>query len=222
MTALQKVKTGELDSMREKLEADLEDYKKEHSKEIAKQESLHEAEIKRELLKELAAEKLRIRREQSRKEAQMIDKLFEEAGEKLDEFRETPAYKETLKDCILKIVEFAAGDDVDIYLCAGDAQLKDGIEADLKDVFNPGSAAADGTNPGVADADGTNPGVADAEESASGVAEGWTGRSNVRLIVSDSHFNGGVQAAIPSRNIFINDSFSSLMIEKKREYALKV
>ena len=37
----------------------------------------------------------------------------------------------------------------------------------------------------------------------------------VPLIVSDVHFNGGIQAEIPSRNIFINDSFSSRMEEEK-------
>ena len=44
---------------------------------------------------------------------------------------------------------------------------------------------------------------------------------NVNLTVSDVPFNGGIQAEIPSRNIFINDSFSSRMAEEKRAYIVK-
>ena len=80
-----------------------------------------------------------------------------------------------MKDCICKILEFAGEDEVVIYLCAGDAHLKDSLEK----------------------------------------------ACGHELIVSDTHFNGGVQAEIPSRNIFINDSFSSIMMEKKRAYVLK-
>lgn len=175
MTALKKKNEGEIESMRENLERDLESYKKEHGREVDMQERLHRVEIKRELQKTLASEKLKIRRKLSEKEAVLIEKLFEEVGDKLDEFRATPEYKDTLKDCIFKILEFAKGEETVIYLCASDAALKDELEAEC----------------------------------------------NVKLQVSDMHFNGGIQAEIPSRNIFINDSYSSIMGEKKRAYVLK-
>ena len=175
MTALKEKNEGEVGSMREKLEKDLEDYKKEHSKEVDLQERLHRDEIKRDLQKKFAAEKLKVRRELSEKEAVIVGKLFEEVGEKLDRFRSTPEYKEALKDCIRKILEFADGEDTVIYLCASDAALREELEAEC----------------------------------------------GTELVVSDAHFNGGIQAEIPSRNIFINDSYSSIMLEKKRTYVLK-
>ncbi|MBE6016170.1 MAG: hypothetical protein E7233_00990 [Lachnospiraceae bacterium] len=175
MNALKQKNEGEIETMRENLERDLENYKKEHGKEIDLQERLHRVEIKRELQKTLASEKLKVRRKLSEKEADLIEKLFDEVGEKLDAFRATPAYKDTLKDCINKIIEFADGEETIIYLCASDAALKDELEKEC----------------------------------------------GVTLQISDMHFNGGVQADIPSRNIFINDSYSSIMGEKKRTYVLK-
>ena len=175
MDALKEKNEGEIGSMREKLEKDLEDYKKEHGREIEMQERLHRDEIKRDLQKKFAAEKLKVRRELSEKEAVIVGKLFDEVGEKLDEFRATPAYRDALKDCIARILDFAEGEEAVIILCAGDAALKDELEAEC----------------------------------------------GTPLVVSDLHFNGGVQAEIPSRNIFINDSYSSIMWEKKKAYVLK-
>ena len=39
--------------------------------------------------------------------------------------------------------------------------------------------------------------------------------------ISEVPFSGGIQAEIPSRNIFINDSFSSKMAEEKEAYTVK-
>ena len=41
------------------------------------------------------------------------------------------------------------------------------------------------------------------------------------LQISSVPFSGGIQAEIPSRNIFINDSFSSKMAEEKEAYIIK-
>lgn len=41
------------------------------------------------------------------------------------------------------------------------------------------------------------------------------------LIISDVPFNGGVQAEIPSRNIFINGSYSSRIEDAKKAYIVR-
>lgn len=172
MTALKGKGDRELETMKNILEEELENYKKNFDQEIAVQERLHTDEAKRELLKQISGEKLAIRREMSRREEAIKDKLFTEVGEILDAYRETPAYIETLADIVRRIKEFAGDDEVTIWLCPSDAHLQEELE--------------------------------------------WiTGET---LPVSDVSFNGGIQAEIPSRNIFINDSFSSYMAEEKSTY----
>lgn len=46
-------------------------------------------------------------------------------------------------------------------------------------------------------------------------------RSGVPLELSEVPFRGGIQAKIPSRNIFINNSFSSRVEDAKRNYIVK-
>jgi len=172
MTAMKGKGERDIESMRSRLEGELEKFRKTRQEESEVQERLHTDETKREMLKELSGEKLRLRRELSRKEAAIKDRLFEEVGELLDEYRGTDAYPATLLDMIKGILEFAGDDPVNIYLCPSDAHLKDRLEAE----------------------------------------------SGVELTVSSVSFNGGIQAEIPSRNIFINDSFSSRVGEKKAAY----
>lgn len=172
MTALKGKGERDLEAMKSILEDELNSYKKNCEQDIAVQERLHTDEAKRELLKELSGEKLKVRREMSRKEELIKDRLFEEVGELLDEYRKTPAYTDTLLDIIRKIRDFAGDDEVTIWLCPSDAHLQEELEK----------------------------------------------RAGISLPVSEVPFNGGIQAEIPSRNIFINDSFSSYMAEEKSAY----
>lgn len=46
-------------------------------------------------------------------------------------------------------------------------------------------------------------------------------RSGIELRVSDVPFNGGIQAELPGKNIFINYSFSSRIEEEKQAYIVR-
>lgn len=53
------------------------------------------------------------------------------------------------------------------------------------------------------------------------LAETLRKRTGLQLNISDIPFSGGMQAAIPKRNIFINNSFSSLIEEEKEAYIVR-
>lgn len=175
MTALKEKNDHEIEYMRKYLADELEEYKKTRGEDMEQQEQFHISQIKRDMQKELAVEKLKLRKELSKQEAAIKDKLFDEVGSILEQFRGTPEYKAALKDNIARILKFADGEEVRIYLSKSDEHLKDELEKEC----------------------------------------------GVGLYISEVPFNGGLQAEIPGRNVFINGSYTSLKVSAKNAYVVK-
>ena len=165
----------ELAEIKARLDESLEKYRKDAQAESEMQERIHRDNIKREVQKQLASQKIALRRERAEREGQITEKLFEEVTEILNEYRHTPEYKQLLVDLVDKTKEFADDDEVIVYICRDDEDIKDELEE----------------------------------------------KCGISLVVSDVPFRGGIQAEIPSRNIFINNSFSSRVAEAERSYIVK-
>ncbi len=117
------------EKLRKKLEEELEEYKNEISKDIEVQERLHKDEMTREVHRELSSVKLDLRRDESRAEGIIKEKLFEEVKSILREFRKTEEYKELLVHMIKKAQDFAGDEEIVIFICADDAAIKEDVEA---------------------------------------------------------------------------------------------
>lgn len=78
---------------------------------------------KRQINKALSAEQLHIKRRLSNKQQELRDQLFVEVKNMLEEFTSTPAYSEYLSKKIQEALDFADGDEVNIYISPNDSPL---------------------------------------------------------------------------------------------------
>lgn len=98
----------------------LEEHKKEK---LSQGEQDIKAEIghaKREVNKALSAEQLFIKREWTKRQTELKDKLFVEVKDKLEAFMISPEYEKYLTEKILTAHKLAAGEDIRIYVTPAD------------------------------------------------------------------------------------------------------
>lgn len=79
--------------------------------------------IEKEIRRILSSDQIRIRREQSKKEEELKEKLFDEVETVLNEFRKTKEYREMLIAEIEKVRETAGEAACEIYVDRGDEAL---------------------------------------------------------------------------------------------------
>jgi len=132
--------------------------------------------LKRDFNKEVSAEQLLIKRQISEIQANLKEKLFLEVTEKLNKFKETQEYQDMLYRHITAAIEFAAGDEMVIYIDPSDEHLLASLTERLKD-------------------------------------------ADIIPTISRESFMGGIRAVIRSKNILIDNSYSTLLGDEKEKFS---
>jgi V/A-type H+-transporting ATPase subunit E len=149
---------------------------KEHQENINQQAEirLHDETnaARREFNKALSAEQLVIKRTLSKKTNEIKEQLFTEVQQKLMDFKNTPEYMPYLCRKMKEAWDFAAGDEMVIYIDPSDSHL----------------------------------------------AEKLGEETGVVPTISKEIFLGGMRAVISSKNILIDNSFTSLLREEKEQF----
>ena len=81
------------------------------------------ANARREINKALSAEQLTIKRDWTKKQNELKEKLFAEIKTQMENFRNTPDYPAYLENKIKKALDFAEQDKINIYLSPEDSAL---------------------------------------------------------------------------------------------------
>ncbi len=135
--------------------------------------------LKRDFNKEISKEQLLIKRQLSAVTSELRERLFTEVEQKLLEFKKTPAYRDMLFRQVKEALDFAAGDEMTVYLDPSDTHLADAITEEIN---------------------------------ITGFAP----------VISKESFQGGMRAVIRSKNILIDNSFTTLMNDEKEKFTLEV
>ena len=123
-----------VEDARTKAAAILEEHKEALEKMTAERKALSEenaqaqikaetANARREVNKALSAEQLTIKRDWTKKQNELKEKLFSEVKELLDSFTKTPEYETYLTGKIKEALDFAEDDEISVYLSPEDSAL---------------------------------------------------------------------------------------------------
>ena len=86
------------------------------------------ANARREVNKALSAEQLTIKRDWTKKQNELKEKLFSEVKELLDSFTKTPEYETYLTGKIKEALAFAEDDEISVYLSPEDSALAEKLQ----------------------------------------------------------------------------------------------
>ena len=86
------------------------------------------ANARREINKTLSAEQLTIKRDWTRKQNELKEKLFSEVKGLLEAFTKTPEYENYLTTKIRETLDFAENDEISIYLSPEDSSLAEKLQ----------------------------------------------------------------------------------------------
>lgn len=86
------------------------------------------ASARREINKALSAEQLTIKRDWTRKQNELKEKIFSEVKGLLESFTKTPEYENYLTAKIKEALDFAGNDDITIYLSPEDRSLAEKLQ----------------------------------------------------------------------------------------------
>ena len=128
-----------VEDARTKAAAILEEHKEALEKMTAERKALSEenaqaqikaetANARREVNKALSAEQLTIKRDWTKKQNELKEKLFSEVKELLDSFTKTPEYKTYLTGKIKEALDFAEDDEISVYLSPEDSALAEKLQ----------------------------------------------------------------------------------------------
>lgn len=128
-----------VEDARTKAAAILEEHKEALEKMTAERKALSEenaqaqikaetANARREVNKALSAEQLTIKRDWTKKQNELKEKLFSEVKELLDSFTKTPEYETYLTGKIKKALDFAEDDEISVYLSPEDSALAEKLQ----------------------------------------------------------------------------------------------
>ena len=86
------------------------------------------ANARREVNKALSAEQLTIKRDWTKKQNELKEKIFSEVKELLESFTKTPEYENYLASKIKEALDFAENDEISIYLSPEDSSLAEKLQ----------------------------------------------------------------------------------------------
>ena len=86
------------------------------------------ASARREVNKALSAEQLTIKRDWTKKQNELKEKIFSEVKELLESFTKTPEYEDYLSAKIKEALDFAENDEISIYLSPEDSALTEKLQ----------------------------------------------------------------------------------------------
>lgn len=197
------------------LEADFETHKSEKESAVSERLKAEKTELRRELQRELSDRQGEIRRKMAGRQREVRDEIFANVKDKLTEFRKTPEYQTWLFKSVKAAKEFAGEDKVTV---------RDDIFTNVKDklpdmrripenhtwLFRNIKAARDiaGESNVIIYVDPDDAAYMDEIEAA----------CQVKPIVSDEAFGGGIRAVIRSKRILIDNSFDTLIEEEKEHF----
>lgn len=167
--------TEQLDEYKKALEQIFQEHKEEKRRQEELQIKTETEQIIRDNNKEFSQEQIQIRRTVRQKTEELKDKLFVEIKDRLSRFMDTPAYSEMLVRQMKAALEFAAGQEMILYIDPADSSKKMELEAKIQ----------------------------------------------APITVSQYSFSGGMRAVIPSKNILIDHSFETKLIEEKERFVFK-
>lgn len=114
---------GILEEHRKALAQMIEKHKADSQENAQVQIKAETASARREINKALSAEQLTIKRDWTKKQNELKEKLFAEVKTQLENFRNTPDYPAYLENKIKEALEFAEQDKINIYLSPEDSAL---------------------------------------------------------------------------------------------------
>ena len=114
---------GILEEHRKALAQMIEKHKADSQENAQVQIKAETANARREINKALSAEQLTIKRDWTKKQNELKEKLFAEVKTQLENFRNTPDYPAYLENKIKEALEFAEQDKINIYLSPEDSAL---------------------------------------------------------------------------------------------------
>ena len=128
-----------VEDARTKAAAILEEHKEALEKMTAERKALSEenaqaqikaetANARREVNKALSAEQLTLKRDWTKKQNELKEKLFSEVKELLDSFTKTPEYETYLTGKIKEALDFAEDDEISVYLSPEDSALAEKLQ----------------------------------------------------------------------------------------------
>lgn len=117
-----------LEEHRETLEKMTEERKALSEENAQAQIKAETANAKREINKALSAEQLTIKRDWTKKQNELKEKIFSEVKELLKSYTKTPEYEDYLADRIKEALDFAEKDELSIYLSPEDSSLAEKLQ----------------------------------------------------------------------------------------------
>ncbi len=118
----------DLSEYQSNLNRELEEYKAQKLEAAHHQYKIESDNAARQINKALSAEHLHIKRQISKKQQELREKLFLEVREMLEKFAHTEEYVQWNKEKILESLEIAGDDEIKVYLTASDAPLQERLE----------------------------------------------------------------------------------------------
>lgn len=153
------------------------DYEEQKKKQQEARERIVAERVRKEVNREVSAILLEQKREYHNVQEQKKEQLFARVEERLAAYRKTDAYVSLLAQRIKKAVDFADGEELTVYLDAGDGELL--------------------------------PQLRTAQE----------GHPNCTVTVGSERFGGGIRAAIPAKNILVDEAFGSRLHEEREKFS---
>lgn len=117
-----------IESYRAALDKVFEDHKQEAIRQMETRIKAETINVRQQKNQAMAKAQLELKRQEGRVQKELKDKVFREVMELVEEYMKTEEYREFLLRCIRKSVEFAAGEELTIYINPSDKDMKEELE----------------------------------------------------------------------------------------------
>lgn len=117
-----------IESYRAALDKVFEDHKQEAIRQMETRIKAETINVRQQKNQAMAKAQLELKRQEGRVQKELKDKVFREVMELVEEYMKTEEYREFLLRCIQKSVEFAAGEELTIYINPSDKDMKGELE----------------------------------------------------------------------------------------------
>lgn len=117
-----------IESYRMALDKVFEDHKQEAMRQMETRIKAETINVRQQKNQAMAKAQLELKRQEGRVQKELKDKVFREVMELVEDYMKTEEYREFLLCCIKKSVEFAAGEELTIYINSSDQGMKEELE----------------------------------------------------------------------------------------------
>lgn len=117
-----------IESYRMALDKVFEDHKQEAMRQMETRIKAETINVRQQKNQAMAKAQLELKRQEGRVQKELKDKVFREVMELVEDYMKTEEYREFLIRCIQKSVEFAAGEELTVYINPSDQRMKEELE----------------------------------------------------------------------------------------------